>query len=988
MRFTEPWYLLLLPVAWGWVWWTGRRLLGVSRARRRVILALRFALVLLIVLALAGWQGVGSLRSVCTVFVLDRSASISDEGRAAAQQYLQEALRQAPDDARTGLVVFGAEPMVEWLPAPRKTVDTMYAKPNPDGTDIAAALRLASALFPDGYARRIVLLTDGNETAGDAYAAAQVAAVEGIPIDVVPLPTGKAGNDALIEALEAPSVAKVGEPYTVRIVVHSQRHAEGTIALDREGAPIKRIPVKLSPGANLVTTTLRADKPGVQRIRAVLEAQPDSDPRNNLGLALTRVQGKPHVLIAEGRAGASDAIARALQANAITVTRVREGGFPDRPEKLLDYDAIVFNDFPATALSPQQMTAVQSAVREGGVGFVMIGGENAYQPGGYYGTPIAELLPVDLEIKHRQIQHAATVVLVVDASGSMNNYIGQHKVAHLAAEASIKTLRMLRPIDRFGVIISSHGSDWLLPDMARTGFDPFSCDGRQFQGCHGQRAGQPPSAIFPASEREPIIAVLQKVYGTGGGIFVRGSLEMAMRGMLTEPPDRARHIIMLADANDCDEQEGSIQVAQQLRRLGVTLSVVAFGDGDATKFLKQLARVGGGQFYQTRDASSLPRLFTADVSAMTRTAIEQGAFIPKVNTADERLREVDWSRTPALLAYNLVSERPLAQTLMRTHKDDPLLAVWRYGLGTAIAFTSDAQPRWAQRWLGWDGYAVFWTQVIRSAMRPSAQPNLGLTATVRNGQAIVELQAFTPQGEPINGLTPKLTVGAPSGETTELTLSMEGAGRYTAQFPLRGQGLYVLSTQGDFGTGRTATLTAALAVPYPLEYRFYRQNRPLLERIASLTGGRVAPEPARAYDPPPAPQRFTRDLWTLALLLALMLLMVDITVRRVVITIPEAVAALLGRLRWRRERRGATAPVAARLQAAKQRAAQRTQVPTAPRERVAATATVRTPPSQPDAPPEKPLPVATTPKPDRTDGAPNADGDTLGRLLKAKRNRN
>jgi len=35
MRFTEPWYLLLLPVAWGWVWWTGRRLLGVSRARRR-----------------------------------------------------------------------------------------------------------------------------------------------------------------------------------------------------------------------------------------------------------------------------------------------------------------------------------------------------------------------------------------------------------------------------------------------------------------------------------------------------------------------------------------------------------------------------------------------------------------------------------------------------------------------------------------------------------------------------------------------------------------------------------------------------------------------------------------------------------------------------------------------------------------------------------------------------------------------------------------
>lgn len=968
MRFTEPLYLLLLPLVWSWVWWTGRRLLGVSRARRRLILALRMALALLIVLALAGWQGVSALRSVCTVFVLDQSASVSDSGRAAAQEYLKNALANAPDDSRTGLVVFGAEPIVEWLPAPRQSADKLYAKPNPDGTDIAAALRLASALFPDGYARRIVLLTDGNETVGDAYAAAQVAAVEGIPIDVAPLPTGKAGNDALIEALESPSVAKVGEPYTVRIVVQSQRHAEGAIVLDREGAPLKRIPVKLSPGTNLITTTLRADKPGMQRVRAVLEAQPDSDPRNNLGLALTRVQGKPHVLIAEGARGASDALERALRTNAIAVTRVREGSFPERPEKLLDYDAIVFNDFPATALSPQQMDAVKTAVRDGGVGFVMIGGEQSYQVGGYYGTPIAELLPVDLDIKHRQVHHAATVVLIVDASGSMNEHLGGHKVAHLAAEASIRTLQMLRPIDRFGVIISSHGSDWLLPDMARTGFDPFSCEGRQFQGCHGQRAGQPPSAIFPASEREPIIAVLQKVYGTGGGIFVRGSLEMAIRGMMTEPPDRARHIIMLADATDCDEQEGSFQRAQQLRAMGVTLSVVAFGKGDATNFLKQLARVGGGQFYQTRDARSLPRLFTADVSAMTRTAIEQGAFLPKVNTSDERLREVDWRRTPTLLAYNLTSERPLAQTLMRTDKNDPLLAVWRYGLGTAIAFTSDAQPRWAQRWLGWEGYSVFWTQVIRSAMRPSAQPNLGLTATVRNGQAIVELQAFTPQGEPISGLTPKLTVGAPSGETTELTLSMEGAGRYTAQFPLRGQGLYVLSAQGDFGGGRASTLTTALAIPYPLEYRFYRQNRPLLERIASLTGGRVAPEPARAYDPPPAPQRFTRDLWTLALMLALLLLMVDITVRRVVITIPEALAALVGRLRWRRRQRVIATPVAERLQAAKQRVAQRTHAPT-----------VRVVTSPPEG---KSPPTAPAPSPVRTEDAP---ADTLGRLLKAKR---
>ncbi len=601
-------------------------------------------------------------------------------------------------------------------------------------------------------------------------------------------------------------------------------------------------------------------------------------------------------------------------------------------------------------------------------------------PRGYYGTPIAEIRPVDLNLKHRQVYHASTVVLIIDASGSMNQYIGAHKVAHLAAEAAIKTLQMLRPTDRFGVIISSHGSDWLLPEMARTGFDPFSCDGRQFQGCHGQRAGQPPSAIFPASEREAIIAVLQKVYGTGGGIFVRGSLEMAMRGMLTETPDRARHIIMLADATDCDEQEGSLQLAKQLRAMGVTLSVVAFGDGKATKFLHQLAQAGGGRFYQPRDASSLPRLFTSDVSAMTRQAIIQEAFIPKVNAADERLREIDWQRTPSLLAYNLVSERPLAQTLMRTHKDDPLLAVWRYGLGTAIAFTSDAQPRWAQRWLGWDGYSVFWTQVIRSAMRPSAQPNLGLNATVRSGQVSVELQAFTPQGEPINGLMPKLTIGTPTGETMEQMMNMDSAGRYTARLPLRGHGLYIISTQGDFGTGRTQTLTTALAVPYPLEYRFYRENHALLKQIASLTGGRVNPAPARAYDLPPAPQRFTRDLWTLALLVALMLLMVDITIRRVVITIPEVVAAFLTRLRWRRVRRIATTPVIKRLQAAKQRTATRTPTLTITHKLPSA---VQTAPPKPAREADA-IPTPTSPRAEPPPEPHSMPEDTFGRLLKAK----
>ena len=954
MRFLEPSYLLLLPLALLGVWWSGRRLLGMSRGRKRFALALRMVVFTLLILALAAPQAVRPNRGTSVIFVLDASDSISDAGRQTAKRYLQEAIRNRGEDDLVGLVVFGRDAVVDFLPAELRELPTIYSKPATDGTNIAAALRLASAMFPDGKNRRIVLLSDGNETEGNAQDAALVAATENIEIAVVPLETARHEAEVLVLETHAPSEVKIGEPFNLRVVIESRKAASGTLVIDRDGEPVKRVPVQLAPGKNAVVVPVRTDREGFHRYRVSLEASPDGDPRNNLGRFFVRVQGKPRVLLAEG--GAPDptrALERALRANNLEVTRVSPTTFPSRAEDLQNYDAILLHDLPATALSPQMMLALQGAVRDTGIGFAMIGGEHSFLPGGYYETPIAEMLPVDLEVRQRKVFPPATVVIIVDISGSMAVEEDGIPKIQLAARAAIETLKLLRPQDQFGVIVSGTGVDWLAP-------------------------------IQKAANREAVIAQVSRMYAGGGGIYVRPSLLFA-ESALTPIQTTTRHVILLADGDDCDEQEGCFQIAQRMRTLGITMSVVSLGRGKDVEFLKQLARVAGGNFYLTERARDLPRLFTADVSLMTRSAIEEGAFVPKVSAGDELLQGIDWSRTPPLLAYNLTSDRPLARTLLRTHKDDPLLAVWQYGLGQSLAFTSDAKPKWAQRWVGWSEFAPFWTQLTRGILRKGGKQRYETAVRLEGGEAIVEMQAFTPQGEPINGLTPKLTVGAPSGETTELTLSMEGAGRYTAQFPLRGQGLYVLSTQGDFGTGRTTTLTTALAVPYPLEYRFYRQNRPLLERIASLTGGRVAPEPTRAYDPPPAPQRFTRDLWTLALLLALMLLMVDITVRRVVITIPEAVAALLGRLRWRRERRGATAPVATRLQAAKQRAAQRTQVPTAPRERVAATTTVRTEPPKPDTPPETPPPVTATPKPPSTDDAPKTDGDTLGRLLKAKR---
>lgn len=984
MRFSDPIYLILAPLIIGFIWWSGRHMLGVDRARRRFSMLLRSFVILLLTLALAGWQMNRPNTGVATLFLLDHSESVPEPDQQSAADFVSLALKKIGSQDKAGVVVFGRDALVDISPIHIKDLPPIYSSPDRQGTDLAGAIRLASALFPDGYSRRIVLLSDGNETQSDARSAAQVAAVDHIEIDAVPLRPLEQKKEVLVARLETPGEAKTGEPFEVKTIIESQANTEGTLIIDRDGVPVKRMTVSLSPGKNVILTSIGLDKAGAHRLRATLEAQPDQDPRNNVGMGVVSVRGKPRVLLAEGAPDPTAALNRALSANQIEVDKIGPNEFPSRPEDLQAYDAILFSDYPAENLTSQQMVALESAVRDTGIGFMMIGGMGSFQTGGYYATPIAEMLPVDMELKHRKIYHASTVLLIIDSSGSMNQQVGGGmRNVHIAAEAAIQTLRMLRPMDRFGVIASSHGSDWLTPDMAVTKADPFGCDGRNFEGCHGARAGQPLAAIYDANQRDKIIQVLNRVYGTGGGIFMRGSLEMARRGMLTEPPTRSRHVLILADANDCDEQEGSREVVQQLRAAGVTTSIIAFGQGKDVTYLKWLAKEGGGNFYLCQDARHLPRIFTADVSTMTRAAIEEGAFLPKIASRDERIESVDWNRVPPLMAYNLLGERPLAQTLLKTHKEDPLLASWQYGLGTVAAFTSDAKPKWAQRWMGWSDFSIFWTQQVRSVLRKGGRNQFALNGTIQNGKGVVEMQAFSPEGEAMNLPSPQVQVATPSGKSFAITLQQQGAGKYRGEFELGETGTYLLSSRQTGPDGKPSVLTTGLALPYPPEYQFTRPNEPLMKQVAQLTGGQFEPEPGAAFRPLSRSDTSMRELWQPALSLAMLLLLADITLRRLALSMPKAFGLIweaIMNLRLPHRAPAQTRQATERLQQAKSRAGTRRSDSPSPAPVNRSEASAQPPPASAPAPrseESKPAPSSRS----------NPEQKTLSRLLDKKRQR-
>lgn len=892
MRFTAPWYLLLLiPATWALVvsW---RQMHGIAKPRKRLAFGVRFLIVSLIVFALAGPQARRPNRGLCTIFLLDRSDSISEADRAKQDGFVDQAMRALGDDDEAGVVVFGGNALMDAAPSGRRPFGRVLTRVDSTATDVAAAMRLASASFPEGKGRRIVLLTDGNETHGDAAGAAQSLAVDQISVDTVAMGQSERSGEAAVISLEGPDEVRADQPFDLRMRVDSSVDQGATVTVDRDGQLMSKVPVHLNHGDNTVVLTQKLPDVGFHRYRATLTAPHDVDTRNNVGATFVSVKGKPKVLLAQG--GKDLTLANALRRNGLVVDVVTNTDFATRTESLQPYDAILINDLNADALLPVQMKLMQSAVRDTGVGFAMVGGENSFLPGGYYGTPVADMLPVDMNIRQRKSFPSASIFIMVDASGSMGMIEDGVQKIRLAAKAAEQTVSQMSAMDRVGVAGSTDGIELVAPMQLLT-------------------------------DKGAVIQQIEKLSTGGGGIYIRPSM-LKGEEVLKAERSKVRHFILIADGDDSEDQSTAIDTAKRMRALHITTSVVAIGTGKDVKFLRYLAAAGGGRYYLADHANKLPAIVSQDAAVMARSAIEEGAFIPKITGYEEMLRGID--STPPLLAYCLTDDRPLARVALRTAKDDPLLAVWQYGLGTSMAFTSDAHPRWASKWVGWPGFEAFWSQAVRQISRRSTLNNYQVAVHHDGAKAQIEMKAFDRLGNPLTASNATVRVSSPTGGYHEVTLSQQGPGIFNGSFDVNELGSYIVTVAEPDNHGGQRVSSSGFSIPYPAEYRAYRTNLPLLNRVATLTGGRELKSPIEALRPLKNPGESISELWALALFWAGLLLPVDIGVRRVALPVKELLAKLWARVRAARKQEDQTVQQSVdRLHKAKERVAKPTEAP-------------------------------------------------------------
>ena len=267
-----------------------RRRIGAGR--RRVALGVRVLLLSALVLALAGFRIVLPVDRLATVFVVDLSDSVGNDGREDALAFLRETLEVIPDGDVAGIVAFGKEALVERLPSDLVEIDRIASTPVRSATDIGAALRLATALFPDDAQKRIVLLSDGNDTTGGGQAEAALAATRDIRIETRLIGLGSS-DEVLVERLITPSSINLGESVEAIAEIRSSVAQPATVRLFADGELVETVPVNLEAGLTRVVFDVTPIEPRFHTFRVVVEAGRDTFSENDRADSNTIVTGEP-----------------------------------------------------------------------------------------------------------------------------------------------------------------------------------------------------------------------------------------------------------------------------------------------------------------------------------------------------------------------------------------------------------------------------------------------------------------------------------------------------------------------------------------------------------------------------------------------------------------------------------------------------------------------------------------------------------------------
>ncbi len=1030
----EPWWLaLLLLVPW-LIWYSWRRLAALGPGRRVLAIALRCLLLILIAFALAEMHARHTEERLTVLFLWDRSLSVPPEYEGDVnvreeriKTFINDSVaKRGPgkENDRVGLIVFGRQPRLELPPGavPQLRLQKLQSRVDDTYTDIAAAIKLALASFPEGSGKRIVLISDGNENLGNAEEQARIAKQNGVQIDVVPLAGGRRNpNEVLVERIDVPTITEKDSRLPIRVLLRSfhpqivvgklqlykislgvQEGENKKVSPVFEAKPVLESVVKLKyglSGFNFSQAGAKKDDAFIYEVKFVplhvendrgiqiQEGLPGDRVENNRASASVMARGQRAVLLIEPHVGEHKLLADRLRVakSSLKVVPIEPEKLPQNAAELAmvlsKFDCVIVANVPAELITDNQQKVIRSLVHDQGVGLICIGGPNAYGAGGWQNTELEKALPVTSELKSMKIEGKSGLVLIMHASEMAEGNAWQRKIAKLAIEK-------LSPMDMIGQIHFDHQTgrhEWHIKFQ-----DVGVNRGRLMNLVDSMVPGDMPD-VDPALVKS-YDALTNKQYGLG-----------------------TKHIILISDG---DHWDASVALLDKIRAAKVTMTTVCITTHGQAEINKMgfVAKRTGGRAYHVKDPAELPAIYIKETRLVSQAFTHEKTFQPRLLDRfgpTEGINDLE-----PLHGFNRTSKRssPLVTVAIETPKIGeykfPVLAHWQYGLGKSIAFTSDARTQpggktyWDKDWANSPLYTKVWEQSVDWVLRAvETGKHLQVYTEHRDGKIRVTVEAKDEKQNPLTDLKFKSAITSPSfkgseGQRKELRFEQKNSGVYEAEFGADEVGSYFINVLAEWeqdGKKMSDGIRAGVTIPYSPEFAEMESNPSLLEKLRQITGGKHYSEDAvsltrtaaegEVFRSLPQAHLSLQPLWHWLVALAAVCLLFDVATRRIALE-PTALwhkgVAVWERLRGRAPAATKEDAFLERLKSRKAQVGETIEQEKAKKrfEAAAGTAPVvadagamglpTSQPAQPKAPPP------TAPKPQEKE-------DYASRLLKAKR---
>ncbi len=868
--FERPIALLLLcvlPMVW-WMGWKRRHAIGSTRTWVSVIV--RSLLVSMLALSLAQPSIVRKGDALTLLVVADVSRSIPSGALAAAESALQKATKEPKNrEDRVGVVTVARDASVAELPSIGGEISFGGHGGELDGSALALGIRRGLALLPADTMNRMLLVSDGNETSGSLREAAALAQANGIPIDVLPIEYSQSGI-TIFEGIRAPTRARLMQTADLKLVIRSQGGATGKLYVKENGKPIDLdstaagdgLAVELKPGPNTFEVPMSLESSGAQRYEAVFEpdaASADGIAENKRGAATVFVTGGGRLLVVDKNGAEGASLVAALRAGGLAVDVADPDQLAEGAAYLAGYDGVILVNMSRSEIDNATDRNLHAYVHDLGGGLLVVGGDNSFGAGGWIDSETSKALPVKMDPPAtRELPRGALALVMHSCEMPQANYWSEQVV--------ISAIEALSRLDYVGIVVfgiggagNVNGAGWYLPM---------------------QLAGDKTAAIA-AARSMPV----------GDMPDFQASMTVGLQGLESVKAGQ-RHAIVISDGDPSPPTQALIDKYKAAKVTITTVMLAGHGSAESLVNMKAMAELTGGNFYNVTNPKLLPKIFIKEATLVSRNLIVEGEFQPVVSVGLGG--PIDGiASVPMVRGYVLTVPREgLAQIPIlnkTTEGNDPIFAYWNYGLGKSAAFTSDLSGRWGSAWPSWAGFQGMWERVARWLMRPATPANVLLKTAIDGEEATVELEAVGNEAGPVNFMRTDAKVVQPDGTIVPLALEQVGPGRYRGKFQATETGSYLVNVGllDANGARSGGSIQGAVSMAYPREFRTSRDNSALLRSVAEETGGRVLTlrdlPVVNLFDRSGLAQpQSVRRIWDILAIIAAVLLVIDVAVRRLV----------------------------------------------------------------------------------------------------------